>query len=125
MKTKFLRTIDDVNGLPLIGSVVTQVRVSSARVDLVMETTNDGVAIVSLESSVSLHGRGSDRTLEAGAELGVHLVSLLDLRVVRLSSRSLNMVIEFEGGSTLTANIDRSQYESYSVTLNDHVWVAL
>ena len=122
---RYLTTPEDVRSLALAGATLTQVRVATSYIDLILELPGTGTAEIRVEARGTVTSGGDAMTTDAGPTLGSQVLSLLDTRIDSVESRGLDLLLTFGPERTLVIHVDHSGYESYSVTISGDTWVAI
>lgn len=125
MKATYLTSDSREEILSLVGSTVVQIRVSAHRVEIIFDGLQVGPASLSIESSATFRSHKEDGQFEAGQELGSAWIPLLGNRVQDISLDDLDLRIKFRSDCVVTVHCDNSGYESYTLQVEDRIWVAL
>jgi hypothetical protein len=101
--------------------------VSSYYVDLALALADaPTTAEVRIESSCTVTSAdGGSCRFPAGPDLGRVLLELLDSQISSLDANELDLILEFTGGHRIQVHAEVTGYESYSVSTNGDVAVAL
>jgi hypothetical protein len=124
---RYLESELEIRSLRLAGAEVGMVRVANHYVDLsltVPATLSKGDVRIESDCTVAVT-RGKSVKLPVGPELGKQLLSFLNLTVLSVDAQALDLILNFTGGRSIQVHALPTGYESYSVTIDDDVAVAI
>lgn len=103
------------------------IRVATHYVDLSLilpVTPASGEIRVESACTVADIDRGSAK-VSAGPDLGRNLLPFLDCQISTVDAQGLDLILEFTNGRRIQVHTEPTGYESYSVTIDGDVAVAL
>lgn len=124
---RYLTSEADIRELPLAGAMVGMIRVATHYVDisLILPLTS-ATGEIRVESACTVDDiEGGSARVPAGPELGRSLLPFLDAQVSTVDAQDLDLILEFTNGRRIQVHTEPTGYESYSVTIEGDVAVAL
>lgn len=124
---RFLESEADIRELRLAGATVAMVRVATHYVDLSLVLSNtSATAEIRIESDCTVADTdGRSSKLPPGPDLGRILLTLLDSDISAVNAQGLDLILEFTNELRIQVHTEPTGYESYSVSIDGDVAVAL